>query len=143
MKIKLYPDSVLRKKAKRVFCFDLSLRKLADEMFKTMYENAGVGLAANQIGKLKRVIVVIDNGKPNVLINPEIIDKEGFEYELEGCLSFPDLFINIKRASRVVVQYQDLYGIKQLLGAEGRLARTIQHEIDHLDGKLFIDYKIK
>ncbi|MBS2006455.1 MAG: peptide deformylase [Cyanobacteria bacterium SZAS TMP-1] len=147
LKLRYYPDPVLKQKAKKITMIDSSIRKLAQDMLDTMYDSDGVGLAAPQIGVSKRLMVIDVSGeddppKPIVFINPEIIEKEG-EGELcgqEGCLSFPDVFFEVKRAKRVTVRFQDLRGKMLKLTAEGNLlCRAIQHEIDHLDGELFID----
>ena len=147
LKLRYYPDPVLSQKAKKITMIDSSVRKLAQDMLDTMYDSDGVGLAAPQVGVSKRLMVIDVSGeddtpKPIVFINPEIIEAEG-ENELcgqEGCLSFPDVFFEVKRFKRVVVRFQDLRGKMLKLTAEGDLlCRAIQHEIDHLDGELFID----
>ena len=147
LKLRYYPDPVLKQKAKKITMIDSSVRKLAQDMLDTMYDSDGVGLAAPQIGVSKRLMVIDvageeDAPKPIIFINPEIIESEG-ESELvgqEGCLSFPDVFFEVRRARRVVVRFQDLRGKTLKLAAEGNLlCRAIQHEIDHLDGELFID----
>lgn len=145
MRLRYYPDQVLKQKAKKVSTFDSSVRKLAQDMLDTMYDNDGVGLAAPQVGISKRLMVIDVAGedeprKPIVFINPVIVEKQG-EGELvglEGCLSFPGVYFEVKRANRIVVKYQNLAGKEQKLEAEGNLlCRAIQHEIDHLDGELF------
>jgi peptide deformylase len=140
------PDPLLRKKSAAVERVDNELRKLADDMLETMYDAPGVGLAAVQVGVLRR-LVVLDTAKdgepdkPLVLINPEIV-KLGSELRMheEGCLSIPDVRIEIDRPSLVTVRYLDREGKAQELVADGLLATAIQHEIDHLDGKLIIDF---
>ncbi|MFA7336676.1 MAG: peptide deformylase [Candidatus Obscuribacterales bacterium] len=145
LKIRYYPDAVLKAKAKKITIFDSSVRKLAQDMLDTMYENDGVGLAAPQVGVSKRMMVIDVSGeeetpRPIVFINPEIIEKDGEMTGQEGCLSFPDVFFEVKRASKVVVKFQNLKGQTLKLTADGNLlSRAIQHEIDHLDGELFID----
>lgn len=138
-----YPAPVLRKQAKTVKNVDGGLVKTTEEMFTVMYDNRGVGLAAPQVGLSKRVCVldIREDGRPvYVMINPRITKREGEEIEIEeGCLSVPDVFADVKRAERVEVAYIDLDGEEQTLEAEGLLARAIQHEIDHLNGVLFID----
>ena len=142
MLIKEYPASILRKTAKKVVAFDQGLVITATDMLKTMYLSNGVGLAAPQVGISKRLIVVDCNQKPIILVNPEIVESEGEMYGIEGCLSFPDVFIEVLRASSIKIKYQNLQGKRLELEAHGDLlSRCIQHEIDHLDGKLFIDYK--
>ena len=137
-----YPRSVLRKQALAVKIVDVNLVKTADEMVTIMYENNGVGLAGPQVGVSKRILVldVREDGRPvYVMINPRITRREGQAEAEEGCLSFPDIFGEVKRAECVEVTYVDREGEEQTLEAEGMLARAIQHEIDHLNGVLFID----
>jgi peptide deformylase len=145
LKIRVYPDPVLKQKARKIAIFDASVRKLAQDMLDTMYKRDGVGLAAPQVGVSKRMMVIDVSGedepaRPIVFINPEIIEAEGEMLGQEGCLSFPEVFFEVKRFSRVVVRFQNLRGETLKLTAENNLlCRAIQHEIDHLDGKLFID----
>ena len=145
LELQYFPADVLRKKAKKVSLFDSSTRKLAQDMLDTMYENNGVGLAAPQVGVSKRMMVIDvskdeEPKKPIVFVNPTIVDKEGELVGLEGCLSFPGVFFEVKRANRITVKYQNLSGKEQKMQAEGDLlCRAIQHEIDHLDGELFVD----
>lgn len=145
LQIVYYPGEVLRQKTQKISRFDNSTRKLAQDMLDTMYSNNGVGLAAPQVGVNKRLMVIDVAGddeprKPIVFINPEIIEADGEMVGQEGCLSFPNVFFEVKRASRIVVKFQNLAGKQQKLVAAGNLlCRAIQHEIDHLDGELFID----
>jgi peptide deformylase len=140
------PDPLLRRKSAPVERIDAGLRELADGMLETMYAAPGVGLAAVQVGVPRRLIV-LDTAKeeeprrPLVLINPEILSL-GSELRLheEGCLSIPDVRIEIERPASVRVRYLDLDGRPQELDAEGLLATAIQHEIDHLNGRLIIDF---
>lgn len=134
-------DPVLRKTAKLVDQFDEKLELLVEDMIDTMYDADGVGLAAPQIGILKRVAVidVYDESGVKVLINPQIVDQSGDQYEIEGCLSLPGVAGKVKRPAWVKVQYQDLRGkTKEIEGTE-LLARALCHEIDHLNGILFTD----
>ena len=147
-KILIEPDPLLRKKCEPLEKVDDDLRKFMNEMLATMYDAPGIGLAAIQVGVLKRV-VVIDLSKdekknPLFLINPEIVHKSKNTsiYE-EGCLSLPDQFAEIERPAECVLQYVDYNGKKKELKAKGLLATCIQHEVDHLDGILFIDYLSK
>ena len=148
-KILTEPDQFLRQKSKKVEKVDDSTRSLMDDMLETMYDAPGIGLAAIQIGVPKRIIV-IDLAKdgekkmPMYFINPEIVSKSSKDatYE-EGCLSVPNQFAEIDRPSKCEVEYLDYYGKKQLLKADGLLATCIQHEMDHLEGILFIDYLSK
>ncbi len=143
LEIKKFNEPVLREKCKKVRKIDKKIKKLAIDMVQTMKKGQGIGLAAPQVGVLKRVIVVqTDLGGQRILalVNPKII-KKGFETEVseEGCLSFPGIFLEIKRAKEVEVEGLDIKGKKIKLKAKGLLARVFQHEIDHLDGILFID----
>ena len=148
-KILIEPDPILRKKCEPLEKVDDSLRKLMDEMLLTMYDAPGIGLAAIQVGILKR-IVVIDISKeeekknPLFLINPQIIrkSKNTSIYE-EGCLSLPGQFAEIERPAECELKYIDYSGNEKILTANGLLATCIQHEVDHLDGILFIDYLSK
>ena len=129
----------LRDKAKLVTKFGKNIEKLLDNMKDTMYANRGVGLAAPQIGVSKRVIVVDVGDGPIELINPEIIDVDGTQTDSEGCLSFPGIMGDVTRAFKVEVKGLDRVGDEIGVRAEGFFARALQHEIDHLDGILFID----
>ena len=144
--IRIYPDEVLKQKAERVEEFNSELKELVEDMFETMYKRGGVGLAANQVGVLKRVFILdLNSGKERqgeeklVFVNPEIVHSEGEVVHEEGCLSLPGLWKKVKRAKRVVVRAQDLEGKEFEIEAEGLLSRAIQHEIDHLDGICFVD----
>ncbi|RLB09474.1 MAG: peptide deformylase [Deltaproteobacteria bacterium] len=144
LKIKTYPDSVLRSFAKPVNGVDRDVRKLIDDMAETMYEAPGIGLAANQVGELKRVIVIDIQREGEstgliALVNPEIVERKGSIAIEEGCLSVPDYYSEVKRAEEVRVRGLDLNGKQIEIDAKGLLAVVFQHEIDHLNGKLFID----
>ena len=147
-KIVIEPDPILRKKSDPVEIVDQNLRKLLDEMLETMYAAPGIGLAAIQIGIPKRLIVIDvskeKRKKPLYLINPEITftSKNTSVYE-EGCLSLPGHFAEIERPAECHLNYIDYEGKKKSLKAEGILATCIQHEVDHLNGVLFIDYLSK
>jgi peptide deformylase len=142
----ILPDPVLRQLSKPVERVDTPLRKLADDMLETMYDAPGIGLAAIQIGEPLRMLV-IDLAKedeepaPHVFINPQILERaeSGSVYE-EGCLSIPDYYAEVERPAAVRVKYLDRDGKEQEIYAEGLLATCLQHEIDHLDGVLFIDH---
>jgi peptide deformylase len=140
LEIKKYPDPILRKKCQEVKEMTEEIRDLFQDMIQTMTKNQGIGLAAPQIGILKRIIVVQTENATQAFINPKII-KESKEIDLgeEGCLSFPGLFLKIKRAKEVEVKALDIKGNEIRIKAEGLVARIFQHEIDHLDGILFID----
>jgi len=139
-KIVQYPDPVLKQKAKPVTKFHERLHKLLDDMAETMYDARGVGLAAPQVGILKRVIVVDVGDGLYEMVNPEIVEKTGEQIAPpEGCLSIPGLLGDVRRAQWIRVRGQDRHGNPIELEAEGYLARAFQHEIDHLNGILFID----
>ncbi|GCF07161.1 peptide deformylase [Dictyobacter arantiisoli] len=133
-------NPILRQKAKKIHRFDPSLQKLVDDMFETMREANGVGLAAPQIAQSIRVFVAEYDDRKVAVFNPEIVKAEGEELGQEGCLSIPGYVgENIRRATKVVVKGQDVRGKAIRVNAEGWFARILQHEIDHLDGILFID----
>lgn len=149
-----FPDPVLRRKAEPVTAFDAALKKLSEDMLETMYDAPGCGLAANQVGVLRRIFVIdadydiegesektrkLVNRNPRVIVNPEIVEKSGEILFREGCLSVPGVYEEVKRHERVRVRFQDVKGKSHELEADGLLAVAIQHETDHLDGKLFID----
>jgi peptide deformylase len=138
-----FPDERLRKKAEKVQAVDESIRKLVDDMFETMYESRGVGLAATQVNVHRRVIVIDvseEKNAPLCLINPEIVEKDGVEESEEGCLSVPGFFEKVKRAEHVRIKALNRDGQLFELEAKDLLAVCVQHEMDHLDGKLFVDY---
>ncbi len=118
---------------------DRRLRRTLDDMAETMYARDGVGIAAPQVGLSIRAVVIDVDKKRYDLINPEIIFREGSEVDTEGCLSVPEIYGEVERSERVMVEYLNRYGKPQSLEADGLLARCIQHELDHLDGQLFID----
>ncbi|GKX32961.1 MAG: peptide deformylase [Rhizobiaceae bacterium MnEN-MB40S] len=147
--IVLLPDPVLRKKSEDFEQVDESVRKLADDMLETMYDAPGIGLAGIQIGVPRNVVVVDCSGDdeekaPMVLFNPKILasSDERSVYE-EGCLSIPDYYAEVERPASVTVDYVDYDGARQTIEADGILATCLQHEIDHLNGVLFIDYLSK
>jgi len=138
-----FPDPKLRKKAVPVETVNSKIQALARDMLETMYAESGIGLAATQVNVQKRVVVMDlseQHNEPMYLINPEIIESEGTEQSQEGCLSVPGYFDFVERAEKVTCRYLDLDGEKRQIDADGLLAICIQHEIDHLNGKLFIDY---
>jgi peptide deformylase len=137
------PDNRLRKKAQNISEIDDSIRELANDMLETMYNENGIGLAATQVNIQKRLVVIdLSNEKSNskVLINPEILSSSGTEEMQEGCLSVPDVFETVERPKTITVKYQNLQGETIEETVDGLHAVCIQHEIDHLNGKLFIDY---
>jgi peptide deformylase len=143
LKIVKYPEPVLQQPGEPVTEFNAELRKLVADMFETMYAEQGIGLAAQQVGVAKRVTVIDlsagkDPAQKLVLVNPEIIAREGKQYEEEGCLSFPEIREKIPRALKVRVRAQDETGKWFEIDGEELLSRCFQHEIDHLDGTLFI-----
>ncbi|MDY3119277.1 MAG: peptide deformylase [Peptoniphilus sp.] len=140
LQIRVDGDPILRKKSRRVEVVDDDLLRLIDDMYETMYDAQGVGLAAVQIGKLKRLIVLDDyEGTKMVLINPERVFEEGSSEDFEGCLSVPTRMGKVKRFEKIKVNYMDEKGEKQTAEAEGFLARIMQHEMDHLEGILYTD----
>lgn len=140
--IRVLGDPVLRQETKPVSAVTDELRRLIDDMFETMHAAKGIGLAAPQIGRLERIAVVdVEGGKhPITLINPEIVSSSGNAKAEEGCLSIPDVFGDVERPAEVVVRALDRDGTRFEVNATELLARCFQHEIDHLHGKLFIDY---
>lgn len=137
--IRFVPEAVLRQKARPVERIDMILLRLLEDMIETMYEARGIGLAAPQVGISKRVIVVDIGDGPICLINPKLDEMEGEEIGPEGCLSIPGVQGEVKRAAKLVARGVDEQGRKVRIPAEGLLARVFQHEVDHLDGRLFTD----
>ncbi len=138
-----YPDKRLRKLAKPVEKVDELIKNLVDDMFETMYAAPGIGLAATQVNVHQQVIVIDisdEKNQPLCLINPEIVAEEGTESCDEGCLSVPDTYETVERSEKVTVKALDQNGDEYTLEADGLLAVCVQHEIDHLKGKLFVDY---
>ncbi len=145
-KIVTYPNPVLTKKAAPVTAFDEKLQKLIDDMIETMFDAPGAGIAANQLGVSKRVVIINTSEKEKdedrqaiALINPEILHGEGSQVDVEGCLSVIDYSAKVERFMKIVVRAQDVTGKSSEFEAEEFFARVIQHECDHLEGKLFID----
>ena len=169
LKIYTFPDLVLTRRAAPISRVEKSMYQIADDMLETMYDAPGIGLAANQVGLLQRILVVdvdydmeelpeeeegatstsgggevtsgpiITNKKPLIIINPEIIYKEGESSIAEGCLSVPDFRAEVPRFEKIKLRYQGMDGLSHELSADGLLSICLQHEMDHLDGKLFID----
>lgn len=138
-----FPDPRLRTVAKPVKHVDDAIRQLADDMLETMYAAPGIGLAATQVNVDKRVVVIDiseEKNQPLCLINPELLNLDGIEEMEEGCLSVPGVYERVQRAERVHIRALDRTGQPFTMNADGLLAVCIQHEIDHLDGKLFVDY---
>lgn len=138
-----FPDPRLRDKALPVEAVDDEIRQLAHDMLETMYQAPGIGLAAIQVNVLKRVIVIDisdDNSDPLILVNPELVETNGEREFQEGCLSVPEAYEMVTRADTIKFKALDLDGKPFERSAEGLLATCVQHEIDHLDGKLFVDY---
>lgn len=146
LKIYQYPEKVLRKETEQVEVFDENLKQLAQDMAETMYDAPGIGLAAPQVGKSLKLIVVDTSKDPEeqkiflTMVNPEIIAREGDQVDEEGCLSVPDITATVKRSKKVTVAYQDLEGNSHEMETGDRFAVVMQHEIDHLNGILFIDH---
>jgi peptide deformylase len=138
--IRTFGDPVLKTRAAPVECFDGSLAHLAEEMLATMREHEGVGLAANQVGRLKRLLVAALEDEEFVIVNPVVAEAvETTEKELEGCLSIPGIQVEIERPTGISVSGQDTSGTPLRIEASGLLARILQHEVDHLDGVLILD----
>ena len=138
-----FPDPRLRTKAQPVAEVDAGVRKLIGDMFETMYAAPGIGLAATQVNVHKRLLVIDiseSHNQPLALINPEILKREGVEETEEGCLSVPGAYEKVKRAEKIRVRALDRNGKQIEFDSDGLLAVCIQHEMDHLDGKLFVDY---
>lgn len=142
--VRLETDEILRKKAKEVDEVDDRIREILDDMLETMHEYNGVGLAGPQIGILKRIIVIdlYDGNKPLKLVNPKIIKQKGEQEVDEGCLSFPNEFAKLIRPAEIIVEALNENGKKVKIKGEGLLAQALAHEIDHLDGILFVDKMI-
>jgi peptide deformylase len=144
--VRMYGDPVLRVRAVEVNGFDESLRSLITDLVETMHAYRGVGLAANQVGVAQRVLVIEvpgdEEGAPShryAMVNPVVLERSGSEVAEEGCLSIPGIYDDVTRSLRVKVEFSDAHGNRGVLEAEGYLARAIQHEVDHLDGVLFVD----
>jgi len=143
LKILEFPDPRLRTKATPIAVVDDRLRALIADMFETMYAAPGIGLAATQVDVHRRLLVAdvsADKSEPHVLINPETLEKDGVMVTDEGCLSVPGYYEEVERAQHIRVRYLDRQGDPQEMEAEDLLAVCIQHEMDHLEGKLFVDY---
>ncbi|MFK2902584.1 peptide deformylase [Dyella ginsengisoli] len=138
-----FPDPRLRIRAEPVRVFDAALEQFVADMFETMYAANGVGLAATQVAVSQQVLVADmsdERNQPLALINPQIVEKTGSQVYQEGCLSFPGIYADVTRALKVKVKAHDVDGKEVLLDIEGPLAVCIQHEMDHLEGKVFVDY---
>ncbi|MCM8791972.1 MAG: peptide deformylase [Candidatus Omnitrophica bacterium] len=140
LKLKVYPHEILRKKTKPIEKVDEQIRQILAEMVKVMYGHKGVGLAANQVGLDFSLLVADPGDKIYKLINPRIISKEGKQSMEEGCLSLPGICVQVKRAYSIKVEAMDENNRTIVFEAEGLLSRILQHEIDHLNGKLILDY---
>ena len=143
MPILEFPDPRLRKKALPVVRVDEELNRLIEDMFETMYAAPGIGLAATQVDVHQRLLVAdvsTEKNAPYVLINPEILEKDGVAITEEGCLSVPGYYEEVERANHIKMRYLDRHGVLTEREFEGLLAVCVQHEIDHLNGKLFVDY---
>jgi peptide deformylase len=148
LQLRYYGDPILRKRASEVRVFDDALREEAESMIEAMARESGVGLAGPQVGLEKRLLVALQMDTPDdhdadpvVMVNPEILDRspDSWEFE-EGCLSIPGIRGDVTRPDGIRVRYQDVDGKSHVIDIDGMFARVVQHEIDHLDGKLFIDY---
>jgi peptide deformylase len=138
-----FPDPRLRTKAQPVTEFGPELKRLVDDMFETMYEAPGIGLAATQVNVHRQLVVIdVSEGKnePHVFVNPRVVAKDGIQTYQEGCLSVPGIFADVERANQITVEAEDADGKTFRIDADGLLAVCIQHEMDHLAGRLFVDY---
>lgn len=140
LEILKYPNPLLKKKSEPVTVFDDELAKFVKDMFAAMRAHQGVGLAAPQVGVLKKIAVVEYEGKSYVLINPRVLDQKGLNDEEEGCLSFPGIYAHVTRPEWVKIEAQDETGTVHEYEGTGYTARAFLHEMDHLTGKLFVDY---
>ena len=140
LEVRKYPDPVLKKVSEPVTVFDQELADFVKVLFASMRVHDGVGLAAPQVGVLKKIAVVEYEGKSYVLINPRVIDQKGLQEGEEGCLSFPGIYAHVTRPNWVKIESRDLDGGTVTFEGEGYTARAFLHEMDHLSGKLFIDY---
>ncbi len=142
LKVRVYPDPVLKKKAEPLRHFGSKEQKLFDDMAETMFVEDGVGLAAPQVGVSKRILIAaptMKNGEEFVIVNPEIYESAGREVGVEGCLSLPGIAGEVARATKIRIRYQDRNGKAHDVQIKDFFARIVQHEIDHLDGVLLID----
>ena len=137
--IRVYPDPILTSKAENVETFDDTIMEIIDNMRLSLQIAGGVGLAAPQIGIPKRIAIIQHETNEYILINPEVVEYSGNDTREEGCLSFPEIFAIVSRPSSVKIKTNDINGEVKFLEVEGYLARAFQHEMDHLEGKLFID----
>jgi peptide deformylase len=141
LEIRVFGDPVLRQETRVVEQVTDEHRRLIDDMLETMYAAKGIGLAAPQVGRLERIAVIdVHEGQPFAIVNPEIVYEEGAEKGEEGCLSIPEVYGDVERSQRVTVRALDRDGKELQVDADELLARCLQHEIDHLHGKLFLDY---
>jgi peptide deformylase len=140
LNLHLLGSPVLRERSKEVAAVDAEVRRLVEDLFETMYAAKGVGLAANQVGVARRVAVVDADEEKLVLINPVIMQAEGRETEEEGCLSIPKVYADVSRPERIVLEATDETGTRYRRELSALTARAVQHEIDHLDGILFVDH---
>jgi peptide deformylase len=140
LKVRIYPDPVLKMPTTPVECFDAELSSFVDAMHRAMTLHEGVGLAAPQVGVPKKIALVAYKDAFYVLINPRLLEQEGEQEGEEGCLSFPGIYASVKRPGRVKIAAQDVTGAERIYDVEGFTARAFLHEMDHLEGKLFIEY---
>ena len=138
--IRIYPDPVLTLQSEKVEKFDDELREIIDSLRLTMQISGGVGLAAPQIGILKRIAIIVRNEQQYVLINPELMESSGNITSEEGCLSFPGIFAQVTRPNCIKIKTNDMGGEEKFIEVDGYIARAFLHEMDHLEGKLFIDH---
>jgi peptide deformylase len=140
LKVKVYPDSALKMPSAEVESFDEHLAEFVEKLYQTMSAHEGVGLAAPQVGVLKKIALIEHENTLYVLINPRILKQEGVQEGDEGCLSFPGIFAPVKRPLKAAIAAHDTSGAERLYNVEGFLARAFLHEMDHLEGRLFIEH---
>lgn len=140
LKLRIYPDSVLRETAFPVKDINIEIHDLIEDMAELMYRHEGIGLAAPQVGILQQIIIADDDGIRLSLINPAIVEEEGEDFLEEGCLSLPGIWVNIRRSSTVLIKYINLEEKEIQREYSGLVARIIKHEIDHLNGIIILDY---
>ncbi|MFZ7121149.1 MAG: peptide deformylase [Eubacteriaceae bacterium] len=141
--IRINDDPILRKKSRDILEINDRIKELSEDMLETMYHENGVGLAAPQVGILRKIVVIDIGEGPITLINPIILNQEGMQVNVEGCLSVPGVNEKVERPSFIKIKYQDIDGKENILEGENLLAVAISHELDHLKGILFIDKAIK
>ena len=140
LSLKIYGEPILRKKTARIDKFDSALEEIFNQMVRIMRVHKGIGLAATQVGLDTQIFIVDIGDGVYKICNPQIIKKKGWQTQEEGCLSLPGIMVNVKRPNKIVLRHQDVKGKTCQIECDGLLSRAIQHELDHINGKLIIDY---